>query len=256
MTQKGGKRLIIGNWKMYVQSPDEARAFARALRRREKDLKGVEAALAPAFPLMLPLMQALGDSSVLVGAQTLSPFREGAHTGEVSAAMLKELGASFVMIGHSERRAAGESDEQVAQELRLAQDTGLRGVLCIGERERDDHGGHFEFLANQLSGALAHNPKWPSKLVIAYEPVWAIGKSASDAMQPLQLRETVIFIRKTLSEIFGREQSRRITILYGGSVEPENARALIEEGDVSGFLVGHASAKIDQFVEILLACSR
>ena len=124
-------------------------------------------------------------------------------------------------------------------------------MLCIGEQKRDDSGAHFELLATQLA-ALTHFPRTAvSKLIVAYEPVWAIGKTASEAMKPIEVRETAIFIRKTLADILGRDAALRIPVLYGGSVDPDNAARLIQEGDVSGFLVGHASAKLESFLEIL-----
>ena len=171
--------------------------------------------------------------------------------------MLKAFGVSFAIIGHSERRAAGETNEQINSQLLRAQDAGIRAVLCVGERERSASGDYFEVLKEQLVSALSGSPKtMAAKLVIAYEPVWAIGKTAADAMKPSELRETVIFIRKTVADILGREALSRVAILYGGSVEGANAEALIAQGDVSGFLVGHASAQFDSFMEILKACRK
>jgi triosephosphate isomerase len=159
-------------------------------------------------------------------------------------------------VGHSERRAAGDSDETVHAALRAAAGAGLVSILCVGETERDAGGAHFSFVEGQLSSALKDFPKQSaSKLVVAYEPVWAIGKTAADAMKPQELREMAIFIKKTLAGIFERKAALRVPILYGGSVEPENARALIAEGGVGGFLVGHASTSVDSFIEILKQCN-
>ena len=249
------KRLVVGNWKMYVTDLKEAVAFARSMRRRAALYAGVEAVIAPPFPFIPALTQALKGSSVRVGAQTVSPFEGGAHTGDVPVSMLKAVGASVAIVGHSERRAAGEHDEAIRDELRLSADAGLRAILCIGEKERDQNGSYFELLGDQIASALSGFPKSnASKLVIAYEPVWAIGKSAADAMKPNDLRETAIFIRKSVVDILGREAGLKVPIIYGGSVEPSNAKELIEQGDVSGFLVGHASADPASFMEILRAC--
>ncbi len=257
MTRGIKKRLVIANWKMYIETPKEAKAYARALRRSARAYPGVDVVLAPAFPLIPSVADSLKRATITVGAQTISENEKGAHTGEVSAAMLKAFGVSLVIVGHSERRAAGETNEQIRGQLSRAQDAGIRAVLCVGERERSSSGDYFEVLKEQLVSALSGFPKGAAaKLVIAYEPVWAIGKTAADAMKPSELRETVIFIRKTVAGILGREALSRVAILYGGSVEGENTRALIAQGDVSGFLVGHASGNLGSFMEILKACAK
>ncbi len=249
------KRLVVGNWKMYIESPEEARAFAAALRKKGRAFNGVDVVLAPPHPLIPAVATALKGSSIKVGAQAASSFAGEKHTGEVSAPMLKQAGASFVIVGHSERRAAGESNAMVHEELRSVAAAGLTSILCVGEAERDAGGAHFSFVEAQLSSALKQIPKLsPSKLVIAYEPVWAIGKSAEDAMKPHDVREMSIFIKKTLTDMFERKIAMRVPLLYGGSVEPDNAHVLITEGNVNGFLVGHASAQLDSFMGILTRC--
>lgn len=240
---------------MYMESPEAAKKFASSLRKKSRAFVGADAWLAPAFPLIAPVAAALKGSSIKVGAQTVSPHAEGAHTGEVSARMLKTLGVSFVIVGHSERRAMGETDEQVRQQLEAALGAGLMAILCVGEVEREPDGSHFAQIANQIHRAL-HDIKPMGRLVVAYEPVWAIGKSAAEAMRGEDLEETAIFIRKILSEALGRDAALKVPILYGGSVEPANAGALIKEGGINGFLVGHASADIDSFIEILKACKK
>ena len=168
--------------------------------------------------------------------------------------MVKSFGATFSIIGHSERRAQGETEEMVRVQIKHAAAAGLTPILCIGESERDPAGAYLGTIAGQLRSALDGFKKdGVPKLVVAYEPVWAIGKSANDAMKGADLREMSIFIKKTLAEQFEKKAAMRIPILYGGSVEASNARALLDEGDVSGFLVGHASAEVDSFVEILKA---
>src|SRR3989344_4112716 len=250
------KRLIVGNWKMYVESPEEAHAFALALRRRVRGFKGLEVWLAPPHPLLPDVSHVLESSPVRVGAQTVSAHSDGAHTGEVSAKTLKKVGALFTLIGHSERRIAGDTNELVRAQLERALEAGLVPIFCIGEREREREtdGEHFELLEAQLTSALSTIPKNTlKKLVVAYEPVWAIGKHAADAMQPSELQEMVIFIRKILADMLDRAAALRVPILYGGAVEPENAASLIREGGVGGLLVGHASAELGQFLEIIKA---
>ncbi len=157
----------------------------------------------------------------------------------------------MVIVGHSERRAQGETDDMVRAQIERAQEAGLTAVLCVGEKEQDATGAHFNLIAGQLTKALSGTNITSIKLVIAYEPVWAIGKSAVEAMTPPDVREMVIFIRKTLADILGRPAAVKVPILYGGSVEGTNARQLLEEGGVGGFLVGHASADWNSFNEIL-----
>lgn len=256
------KRLIAGNWKMYVESPEEARQFALALRRRARGLAGVDIFLAPPFPFIQEVARVLESSPVRVGAQAIAPYSEPAHTGSVSGAMLKGAGASFVIVGHSERRlptgqagAAGETNDMVRAQLEQAAALGLTAILCVGEREREADGEHFAFIEAQISSALEGLPPAAvKKLIVAYEPVWAIGKSAADAMKPAELEQMVIFVRKMLADTIGRSAALRTRVLYGGSVEPANAAQLLEESGVNGFLVGHASADVESFVEIIHSC--
>lgn len=248
------KRLVIGNWKMYVESPDAAKKFAQGLRKRSRAFVGVEAWLAPSFTLLPTVAAALKGSSIKVGAQRVAPYDDAKHTGEVNATMLKSAGATFVIVGHSEQRADGMTDEMVHAQLVRATSAGLTAVLCIGEKERDPAGGHFATIESQLRSALISIN--PNKVLIAYEPVWAIGKSAESALDPASLEEMVIFIRKTLAEILDRAQALKVPILYGAAVEAENADALVKGGGVNGLLVGHASSDLDSFIEILKACKK
>lgn len=245
------KALIIANWKMYVEKPDAAKKFAVALRKQLRHIPHTSVVIAPPFPLLPTVALALKGSVARVGAQTISGEKDEKHTGGVSAGMLKAAGASMVIIGHSERRAQGETDDIVRAQVERAQEAGLTAVLCVGEKEQDATGVHFNFIAEQLTHALSGAKISSTKLVIAYEPVWAIGKSAIEAMAASDVREMVIFIRKTLADILGRPLAVKVPILYGGSVEAGNAKELLEEGQVGGFLVGHASAEWLTFNEIL-----
>jgi triosephosphate isomerase len=251
--------LVIANWKMYVNTPEDAKKFIASLRRKTRLFAGVDVIIAPSFTLLPLVATALKGSAIRTSAQSVSVFDTGAHTGEVAATMVKSFGATHSIIGHSERRSQGESEEMVRAQIKHATAAGLTVILCIGESERDQGGAYLNTIVTQLREALKEFPDRTGKkdsmpkLVVAYEPVWAIGKSAADAMKAPELREMSIFIKKTLAEHFERKAAMRIPILYGGSVEASNARALMEEGDVSGLLVGHASAEPDSFVEILTA---
>ena len=251
------KPLVVGNWKMYLESPEAATALCSALRRRAASFSGVALALAAPSPLLPATVTALKGSMIRAAAQGLSLYEAGAHTGEVSAAMLKNVGASLVLIGHSERRAGGEIDEAVREQVTRARAAGLDIVLCVGEGQRDPNGEHFQFVAAQLASALdGLDASGAGALAIAYEPVWAIGKSAEEAARPADIEGMIILIRKILTERFGRPKAARIPILYGGSVDGSNAQALLAESGVSGFLVGRASTNLESLMEILKLCKK
>lgn len=249
------KRLVVGNWKMYIESPEEAHTFALTLRRKVRGLPGVEVWLAPPLLFVPDVAKVLDSSPVKVGAQRVAPYDNPQHTGATSAKMLKNVGALFAIVGHSERRAQGETEEKVRAELERVTEAGLAPILCIGETEREKDGEHVAVLERQLTTALDKlDAAALKKLVIAYEPVWAIGKRAENAIGPADLQEMVIFIKKILADLTDRSRALKVPILYGGSVEPENAAALMQEGGINGFLVGHASANLETFLPIINAC--
>ncbi len=243
---------------MYITAPEEAKKFATGLRRKMALYKNAaDVSIAPPFTLLPVVTTAFKMSSVKVGAQSISQYIDEKRTGEVSAAMVKVVGATFTLIGHSERRAMNESNAAVRAQLLRATEQGLTVILCIGETERDPSGAYLSVVTEQLSSALDKLPVIkPGKLVIAYEPVWAIGKSAQDAMKAGDLREMSIFIKKTLTQYMDRASALKVPILYGGAVEASNARELLIEGDVQGLLVGHASSSLEAFTEILKAVKK
>lgn len=242
------KRLIVANWKMYIETPDTAKRFITALKRKLARMSGVEVWIAPPFTIL----PTLPKGSYKLGGQAVSA-KEGAHTGQVSAGMLRAAGASFCIVGHSEQRAQGADAEAVRAQFASVLKQGMVGILCVGEEARKEDGSHFAQIEEEIRSACTGMQAFANKIIVAYEPIWAIG--ASQAMQPQELEETVIFIKKTLSQALGREGGLKIPILYGGSVEGGNAHALLASG-VSGFLVGRASADINSFGEILTTCKK
>jgi triosephosphate isomerase (TIM) len=232
--------LIAGNWKMY-KAPTEAGEFCRALRDALADLDGVDVAVCPPFTSLAPAVQALADTEIAVAAQNVHWEPEGAYTGEISAPMLLELGVYGAIVGHSERRQYfGETDESVGRRAAAALGAGLSVIACVGELEDErERGDTEEVLRRQLAPLEAHD-----NLVVAYEPVWAIGTGKTATPQLAQ--EAHSFVKSLLD----------VPVLYGGSVKPENATELLAQPDVDGALVGGASLEVDSFVAICRAASR
>lgn len=244
--------LVVANWKMNPETLVEAKKVFDWTRQVAKSLKNSNIVVCPPFPFIYPLLKLNSPKNILMGAQSVSGETKGAFTGEVSAEMLKSLGVKFSLVGHSERRMTGETDIIVNKKLHTAFDTGLTPILCIGEEKRDKDGSHLNFIRNQIKECLVGlHKKYLVGIIIAYEPIWAIGKSYREAMSSTDIHETTLFIKKVISEIFGKDIAASIQILYGGSVESENAKDIAKYGNIDGFLVGHASLVMDEFSAIL-----
>lgn len=242
--------LIVANWKAYVGELPKAKALLASAKRLSSRTK-TRIVLAPPAPL-LGALSAGNKSRVAFAAQDISTETGGAHTGEATAASYLAAGASYAIVGHSERRARGETDAVVAQKLAHALAQGLIPVLCVGERERDGEGRYLSVVREELTSALTPlQPKERSQVIVAYEPIWAIGKTAADALNPNDLAEMTLYIHKVLAELLPGKSSARALVLYGGSVEAENARALAGASGIDGFLVGHASADPDSFASLV-----
>ncbi|MGE0667422.1 MAG: triose-phosphate isomerase [Sphingomonadales bacterium] len=245
------RALVAGNWKMNgsAASADEARRMADGLAA----LEGVrcEAMICPPFPLVGLLAQALSGSAIAVGAQDCHPKASGAHTGDVSAELLAEMGASAVIVGHSERRQDhGETDALVAAKAEAAWRAGLTAIICVGETEAERTGGRtLGVIGGQIAGSVPEAAT-PANTVVAYEPVWAIGTGRTPT--PGDVAEVHAFIRDALAKRLG-EAGRGIRLLYGGSVKPSNAGELMAVANVDGALVGGASLKADDFLGIMAA---
>lgn len=248
------RNLVVANWKMSPETLEEIKKVFNGTRSVAKGLKNTDVVICPPFPFLHPLAKLNCPKNVFLGVQNIFGELKGAFTGEVSVGMVKNLGVKFCIIGHSERRAMGETNEVVRKKIQVAFDSGLIPILCIGEKERDKEGNHLGFIRNQIKECLTGlQKKHLVGIIIAYEPIWAIGKSYKEAMDPTDIHETVLFIKKIISELFGRDIADGCRILYGGSVEAENAGETIRIGNVDGFLVGHASLFPEQFSLILKA---
>ncbi|AUX69989.1 triose-phosphate isomerase [Porphyrobacter sp. HT-58-2] len=246
---------IVGNWKMHGTRAmlSEARAIDRAAQRHMK----VEVALAPPYTLIHPIHREA--EQIAVGAQDCHHEDGGAHTGDISAAMIADAGAKFVILGHSERRQNhGETDARVRAKAQSALAAGLRIIMCCGESaETRASGKAVAFVRRQLKASLPIAEDMPAdiadRLTVAYEPIWAIG--TGNAATTDDIAEMHGAIRALLIELFGAEQGAEVRILYGGSVKPENAAAIFAVPDVGGALVGGASLTADSFMGIALAAS-
>ncbi len=246
------RRLILGNWKMH-KTVSEAEATVQDLLDRMKDYRGpYEWGIAPPFTAISALRTLREGTSMLLGAQNCHPEPQGAFTGEISVTMLQDLGVDFVIVGHSERRHIfGEDDAFIARKVRAVLDHGMTPVLCIGERLEEREQGHTEAVVkHQLLGSLAHvSPEEIPRVVLAYEPVWAIGTGKTATPETAQ--EVHAFIRTVLRDLGA--DAEEVTILYGGSVKPENVTNLTRMPDIDGALVGGASLQSQSFAHIINA---
>lgn len=243
------KALVVANWKMNPASIREAKKLLEATKTATAAAKGVSVIVCP--PAIFLRELAGRGTKVMYGAQNVHFEPRGSYTGEISALQVKEAKATYVIIGHAERRALGETNDDVRKKLDMALASGLLPILCVGEKSRGVGAEHFDFVREQLREAFSdESAKRLSKIVIAYEPVWAIG--APKTMEPRQMHEMSIFIRKTLVERCGAA-GHDVKILYGGAVDAGNAGMMLREGDVAGLLVGRASVDAAGFGALLKA---
>ena len=245
-------KIVAGNWKMN-NNRQQTEELLTTLSARLPETNA-EVMVAPAFVNLEAATKKLSDSSIEVVAQNMHFADSGAYTGEVSAAMLQSIGVHTVILGHSERRASfGESDELLAKKVAAAIKNKMRIIFCFGEELQDRRAAkHFEVVKRQLSAALfSLAPEAWGQIVLAYEPVWAIG--TGETASPAQAQEMHAFIRKTISGAFNESIANSVTILYGGSVKPDNAGEIFSQPDVDGGLIGGASLVADDFIAIINA---
>jgi triosephosphate isomerase (TIM) len=247
------QKYVAGNWKMFTTAAT-AQALARGVAEGAAGLTKIKLGLFPPFPYLSLVCQTVSGSAIVVGAQDVYPEKEGAFTGEVSPNMLLDVGCRSVLVGHSERRhKLGEADAFLNRKVKACLAVGLEVIYCIGEtlEERDANRMH-EVLATQIRTGLASlESKDVGHLVIAYEPVWAIGTGRNAT--PQQAQEAHLYVRRELAERFGEKTAGELPILYGGSVKPENAAELMRQTEVDGALVGGASLVASQFLAIAKA---
>lgn len=243
------KKIVAGNWKMNNDLA-ETEMFLVELKKQVFP-ENVVLMIAPPFTSLNQAFKSLREHPVAIVAQNMHQSNEGAFTGEISAKMLKSVGAKTVIVGHSERREIFHEDNLVlAEKVNTALENEMTVIFCIGEELSDrKKGTYFELIKTQLEEGLFHvsNDSWEN-IIVAYEPVWAIG--TGETASPEQVQEMHKFIRKTIAESYSKAIAEKVSILYGGSVKPDNAKEIFGQADVDGGLIGGASLKVDSFMKI------
>jgi triosephosphate isomerase (TIM) len=248
---KERKLIIAGNWKMN-KTVAEALTLVQDLKIELANLMQLDIVVCPPFTALSEVVKAIRGSNISLGAQDMSEHGPGAYTGEISAAMLKEFGVRYVILGHSERRQyQKESDELISKKARAVHAASLEPIVCVGETLEEREAGQMEkVLETQVRGSLTGlGKKEMAETIIAYEPVWAIGTGKTATTD--QAQEAHAFIRGLLIKLYDEATARRVRIQYGGSVKPSNARDLMSQPDVDGALVGSASLEAQSFAEIV-----
>lgn len=242
------KKLVVGNWKMNPVSLEEARKIVGGVKRAIKNYRKTDVVFCPPFVYLSPIGN-LMKGNLFLGAQNANSETAGPYTGEVGHMQLPQFGVKYVIVGHSERRKMGETDEVINKKVQSVVSLGVTAIVCVGESHRDSNGEYLDFIKQQIQKALKDVPKKSfGNIVIAYEPIWAIG--AKESMSPRDLHEMSIFIKKVLKDTYSIVGDD-VRIIYGGSVDRVNAGVLVKEGNVSGLLVGRQSLDSKDFVEII-----
>lgn len=241
--------LIIGNWKLNPKSSKEAINTFKAIKKGlQKD--GRTVICAPT--LYIPELSKLIAKNISIGAEDAFEVDLGAHTGKVSAFLLKQYKVSYCLVGHSEMRASGDTDEIVSQKLRSVLKQGITPVLCVGEKERTEEHWYLHVVKEQILKAFeGFTPNEIKKVVIAYEPIWAIGKDAVRSSTPNECEEMTIFIRRVIADVTGEKIAHDMKVLYGGSVDKSNAQSFMDIQGVTGLLIGRVSLSPKDFTGII-----
>jgi len=247
------KPILVANWKNHPNSLAEAQALMKELSKKKLLYKKTKLFIASPLPYF-ETVASRGKSFSSLASQDISIVPNGTWTSVVTPEIIKSFGVQLTLVGHSERRTLGETTEEIREKIKTALRSGITPLICFGEKDRDKDGEHLETLRQELKFLLTGvSKKEVGNIALAYEPAWAIGKHAWEAIDPAELSQTIVFIKKALADLFGREIADRVPILYGGSVEPANARELMTSSGVRGFLVGHASLKAKSFESIALS---
>ncbi|MDQ3076560.1 MAG: triose-phosphate isomerase [bacterium] len=246
---KKGKKIIVANWKMNPVSAKEAVVIFKGIAITASKLKKIQTVIAPSF-IHVGLLAEKKSKAVTLGVQNIFSEQKGSFTGEVSVDMVKNSKITHVIIGHSERRKLGETNESINKKVQLALQNKLIPIVCIGEVSRDEEGKYLSVIKEQLEKAFAGVARTSlSKIIVAYEPVWAIG--ASVAMDAHDIHQMSIYIKKSIIDIYKSKTLDSTPILYGGAVDPTNAKSILSEGEVDGLLIGRVSLDPKAFSEIL-----
>ncbi|MFA6006460.1 MAG: triose-phosphate isomerase [Candidatus Paceibacterota bacterium] len=249
------KKLIIGNWKMNPESLKVAKGIVNSIKKEALTAKNVMTVLCPPDIYLSEINRMFRSDKLKLGAQDAYFEKVGAYTGQISPLMLRGAGASYLIIGHSERRAAGDTDEMINKKVKMALALGFTIILCVGEKQRDEHGFYLSAVQDQLTAGLKGVQKKDSgRIVIAYEPVWAIGKDAARAAEPEEIEQMMLYIRKVLASVLSKT-GNKVRTLYGGSVDMKGATALLSISHVDGLLVGRESLNPKNFSEIIRIAS-
>lgn len=244
------KRIVIGNWKMNPISLKKARVIFNEVVKNNKGIKNIDIVICPPLPF-LSVADKLKIKNIYLGAQNVFEEVSGPYTGEVSPKMLSSLGVRYVILGHSERRALGETNKTINKKVLATLRANLLPIICIGESSRDGNGFYLAFIKHQIIECLESVPKNQFKnIIIAYEPIWAIGEKALHEATKEEFVEIQIFIKKVVADLYDIKTATATTIIYGGSVHPENAKEFVEVG-ADGLLVGRDSLAPKKFAEII-----
>ncbi len=247
------KSIVVANWKMNPATMREAKQLFDATRKAAESAKNVTLIVAPPAIFMRDLRARYKGKRLALAIQQASAEGSGAYTGDISLLQAKDAGAQYAIVGHSEQRAKGESNETAGKIVAAALVSGMTPILCVGERERSHNGEHFNVVKEQLRAAFADvEPSKVTKVLVAYEPVWAIG--GEKTMNPRDMHEMAIFIRKTIVGIKG-EAGMNVKILYGGATTESNALPMLQESGVQGLLVGHVSIDAFRFASLISSIS-
>ncbi|MDP2650206.1 MAG: triose-phosphate isomerase [bacterium] len=248
-------KYVVFNWKMNPKTLTEANRLFTAVKKSATGLKRVNTIIAPPAVFLHDLSRGYRGKSVAFSAQNVFYEQEGSYTGEMSPAQAKDAGAGYAVIGHAERRAMGESDEVVRRKVSAALQVHLKPIIAVGERERDEDGEYVSIVRAQIKAALTEVP--PSKfknVLLTYEPTWTIGMD--DAPDKNSVHQMMLLVRKTLLELFGKDAMKQVRVLYGGSVNPENAADIFSVPDLDGVLIGRVSLVPAQLHEVLKIANR